>query len=151
FSSRRRHTRSKRDWSSDVCSSDLDAIIFSTLFATTAVSTPIIPITEISGNIPTALSTFVPSRYWTIIPSAIGTSTIWIIEKNIAENDTGSQALASSSVNAGVTIGARRVVTDVAVTDKAMFPFARKVITLLDVPPGEQTTRITPIAISGGS
>src|SRR5699024_11249811 len=26
FSSRRRHTRSKRDWSSDVCSSDLDCI-----------------------------------------------------------------------------------------------------------------------------
>src|SRR5699024_11656299 len=26
FSSRRRHTRSKRDWSSDVCSSDLDLI-----------------------------------------------------------------------------------------------------------------------------
>ena len=24
FSSRRRHTRSKRDWSSDVCSSDLE-------------------------------------------------------------------------------------------------------------------------------
>src|SRR5699024_11439454 len=28
FSSRRRHTRSKRDWSSDVCSSDLDLITF---------------------------------------------------------------------------------------------------------------------------
>src|SRR5699024_11876273 len=27
FSSRRRHTRSKRDWSSDVCSSDLDALV----------------------------------------------------------------------------------------------------------------------------
>src|SRR5207249_7332397 len=27
FSSRRRHTRSKRDWSSDVCSSDLHEII----------------------------------------------------------------------------------------------------------------------------
>src|SRR5699024_11538155 len=27
FSSRRRHTRSKRDWSSDVCSSDLEKII----------------------------------------------------------------------------------------------------------------------------
>src|SRR5699024_11568570 len=27
FSSRRRHTRSKRDWSSDVCSSDLDGKI----------------------------------------------------------------------------------------------------------------------------
>src|SRR5207249_8893944 len=29
FSSRRRHTRSKRDWSSDVCSSDLDRTICS--------------------------------------------------------------------------------------------------------------------------
>src|SRR5699024_11955638 len=28
FSSRRRHTRSKRDWSSDVCSSDLYGWIF---------------------------------------------------------------------------------------------------------------------------
>src|SRR5699024_11874533 len=27
FSSRRRHTRSKRDWSSDVCSSDLCSIL----------------------------------------------------------------------------------------------------------------------------
>src|SRR5699024_11388716 len=27
FSSRRRHTRSKRDWSSDVCSSDLDGVV----------------------------------------------------------------------------------------------------------------------------
>src|SRR5207249_8550523 len=28
FSSRRRHTRSKRDWSSDVCSSDLSSSTF---------------------------------------------------------------------------------------------------------------------------
>src|SRR5699024_11915284 len=28
FSSRRRHTRSKRDWSSDVCSSDLSLRVF---------------------------------------------------------------------------------------------------------------------------
>src|SRR5699024_11734649 len=28
FSSRRRHTRSKRDWSSDVCSSDLAELFF---------------------------------------------------------------------------------------------------------------------------
>src|SRR5699024_12168329 len=27
FSSRRRHTRSKRDWSSDVCSSDLTVVV----------------------------------------------------------------------------------------------------------------------------
>src|SRR5699024_1185926 len=31
FSSRRRHTRSKRDWSSDVCSSDLESQIGYTL------------------------------------------------------------------------------------------------------------------------
>src|SRR5699024_11780705 len=31
FSSRRRHTRSKRDWSSDVCSSDLYSLISITL------------------------------------------------------------------------------------------------------------------------
>src|SRR5699024_8952205 len=30
FSSRRRHTRSKRDWSSDVCSSDLSIWVFPT-------------------------------------------------------------------------------------------------------------------------
>src|SRR5699024_295852 len=28
FSSRRRHTRSKRDWSSDVCSSDLEIVYY---------------------------------------------------------------------------------------------------------------------------
>src|SRR5699024_11759154 len=32
FSSRRRHTRSKRDWSSDVCSSDLKAALIDTAF-----------------------------------------------------------------------------------------------------------------------
>src|SRR5437868_11479239 len=31
FSSRRRHTRSKRDWSSDVCSSDLLMVFLSTV------------------------------------------------------------------------------------------------------------------------
>src|SRR5699024_12054620 len=31
FSSRRRHTRSKRDWSSDVCSSDLSPLIIAAL------------------------------------------------------------------------------------------------------------------------
>src|SRR5699024_11908380 len=41
FSSRRRHTRSKRDWSSDVCSSDLQTRTgFSTL-AVCAVANPV--------------------------------------------------------------------------------------------------------------
>src|SRR5207249_8937139 len=38
FSSRRRHTRSKRDWSSDVCSSDLTSI--STRRSATGVAEP---------------------------------------------------------------------------------------------------------------
>src|SRR6478672_12046929 len=33
FSSRRRHTRSDRDWSSDVCSSDLSAVDYAALVA----------------------------------------------------------------------------------------------------------------------
>src|SRR5207249_8047285 len=37
FSSRRRHTRSKRDWSSDVCSSDLSAVALVVLVAGCAV------------------------------------------------------------------------------------------------------------------
>src|SRR5699024_10499364 len=36
-------------------------------------------------------------------------------------------------------------------TDNAVFPFARYVMTLEDVPPGAHPTRITPTAISGGS
>src|SRR5699024_11810667 len=36
FSSRRRHTRSKRDWSSDVCSSDLETALAEILEQATA-------------------------------------------------------------------------------------------------------------------
>src|SRR5207249_6904081 len=49
FSSRRRHTRSKRDWSSDVCSSDLamaikiDAVFTSNLSLRVQENTAIIP------------------------------------------------------------------------------------------------------------
>src|SRR5699024_6286651 len=68
-----------------------------------------------------------------------------------ASDLTGSHALASSSVSAGVSTGASTVDTAVAVTDNAVFPFARYVMTLEDVPPGAHPTRITPTAISGGS
>src|SRR5699024_11404395 len=43
FSSRRRHTRSKRDWSSDVCSSDLigsEAVLMGTLVSIRTASLP---------------------------------------------------------------------------------------------------------------
>src|SRR5437868_14050702 len=41
FSSRRRHTRSKRDWSSDVCSSDLAVSAFVMDYTNLQVQTPI--------------------------------------------------------------------------------------------------------------
>src|SRR5699024_11462837 len=41
FSSRRRHTRSKRDWSSDVCSSDLASVFsFAAVIAFSSKSVP---------------------------------------------------------------------------------------------------------------
>src|SRR5699024_11758465 len=43
-SSRRRHTRSKRDWSSDVCSSDLLYIT-----AMLALDGPVVPVLAIAG------------------------------------------------------------------------------------------------------
>src|SRR2546422_7072489 len=51
FSSRRRHTRCSRDWSSDVCSSDLSALSLPPLHATrtgwgTSVTEPMSPALE---------------------------------------------------------------------------------------------------------
>src|SRR5699024_4918815 len=80
----------------------------------------------------------------------IGIKTIFTIDKNRLLNETGKYAPASHTVSAGVTIGARSVVTEVAVTDKATLPLARYVITLEEVPPGQHPTKITPIAISLG-
>ena len=37
------------------------------------------------------------------------------------------------------------------VTESGTSPFARKLMTFEEVPPGQQPTRITPAAISGGS
>src|SRR5207249_6889260 len=52
FSSRRRHTRSKRDWSSDVCSSDLfQCSMFNCHFVMTA-NTHTAPPCGTSGNSP---------------------------------------------------------------------------------------------------
>ncbi|OKN71614.1 hypothetical protein AM469_006488 [Pseudomonas aeruginosa] len=82
---------------------------------------------------------------------AMGTSTTWRIDRNIAANDTGSQAEASSQTSAGVTSGASRVVTEVIATDRATSPRDSQVITLEAVPPGQQPTRITPTAISAGN
>src|SRR5699024_11463364 len=46
FSSRRRHTRSKRDWSSDVCSSDLSLALVSTCDSSSSCVPASIPISR---------------------------------------------------------------------------------------------------------
>src|SRR5207247_8194577 len=59
FSSRRRHTRSTRDWSSDVCSSDLSAItIFSGLSTIRIVLNPEKMVIAESQRLYTYLSLF---------------------------------------------------------------------------------------------
>ena len=57
---------------------------------------------------------------------------------------------ARSHVIIGVRKGASRVDVAVIPTDRARSPFARYVITLDAVPPGQQPTRITPSAKSSG-
>src|SRR6266511_4527813 len=50
FSSRRRHTRFSRDWSSDVCSSDLDRIQFRRPFGRQAVNGELATVEKIEGG-----------------------------------------------------------------------------------------------------
>ena len=49
----------------------------------------------------------------------------------------------------GVRIGDRTVDTLVMVTDRARSPLLMKVMTLLDVPPGQVPTRTTPTVRAG--
>jgi len=63
---------------------------------------------------------------------------------------SGNQADASNQISAGVSSGAMRVVTAAMATDNARSPRASQVMTLDEVPLGQQPTRITPTAISGG-
>src|SRR5699024_10552900 len=60
FSSRRRHTRSKRDWSSDVCSSDLRAV------ATIMINT--LDKTYPWGNVDTQMAYMNSSDKWEEVP-----------------------------------------------------------------------------------
>src|SRR5690349_24571202 len=57
FSSRRRHTSSLRDWSSDVCSSDLGCV--SSRYQTSALST------RSGAPFARSSSTVAPARWWT--------------------------------------------------------------------------------------
>src|SRR5699024_11348226 len=66
FSSRRRHTRSKRDWSSDVCSSDLVTVDFSPSSKESPARPPKVAPFSISApepiSAPRRMVTFLPRR-----------------------------------------------------------------------------------------
>src|SRR5699024_1568488 len=117
--------------------------ISSVFKATTAAATATIPTTDTSGKAFTLLSTCLVKTIRIMIPSTIGINTICTMEKNISPAETGSHLLAKINVKKGVKIGASIVDTAVIVTDKAVFPFAKNVITLEAVPPGQQPTKIT--------
>lgn len=70
----------------------------------------------------------------TIKPAMIGNKTACKIEINKDPGETGSHSLANSIINNGVTTGANKVEIVVTATERAVFPFAKNVITLDAVP-----------------
>src|SRR5699024_11531732 len=77
FSSRRRHTRSKRDWSSDVCSSDL------ALFYAEKAKQPELTIPEhfVLGTVHRAENTDNPERLMGIFSALENVSETWRSEE----------------------------------------------------------------------
>gem|GEM_PF-5802912 len=62
---------------------------------------------------------------------------------------TSTCSLARKSIKSGVIIGESRVLAVVMPTEKAKSPWQRKVIRLLETPPGLQPTRMRPTVSSG--
>lgn len=86
-----------------------------------------------------------------IKPNEIGRITTCTIDQNILTTSTFIDASAMNHVKNGVSNGATTVDTQVMPTDNARSPFAKYVITLDAVPPGQHPTSITPIANSCGN
>ena len=70
--------------------------------------------------------------------------------RSMPRASTSTRVPTESHTSRGVRKGARIVEAIVMPTERARSPRARKVITLEAVPPGQQPTRTTPIASSGG-
>ncbi|SPU05511.1 Uncharacterised protein [Bacillus spizizenii] len=117
---------------------------------TTAETIATMPMTETSGRACTAFSTCFLKNILTITPAMIGNNTACKIEIIKDPGETGSHSLANSIIKTGVKTGANKVEIVVTATERAVFPFAKNVMTLEAVPPGQQPTRITPTAISAG-
>ena len=127
-----------------------DSAMRAWLAATTAATITTMLTTEASGSTSTRAPTRWPSRRWATRPRAMGKSTTCRIDQNSPPKEIGSQVEASSQISAGVSRGASRVVTAAMATDSARSPLASQVMTLDAVPLGQQPTRMTPTAISGG-
>ena len=78
------------------------------------------------------------------IPIRTGSKTTFTVSKNRPQGFTLRREPTKKEVNVGVIIAAKTVEIDVIVTDSAKFTFARKLMTLDAVPPGQQDTRIKP-------
>src|SRR5699024_7005097 len=127
------------------------SIICSLLPATTAVTIAVIAITETSGIAGITFSVVLRKINITIKQRTIVMSTTLKTVKNISNAETSSHSRANKYIIAGVKNGDDKVETVVIATDKATFPLAKNVMTFEAVPPGQQPTRMTPSAISGGN
>ena len=108
-----------------------------------------IPITEINGRLLIAFLVKLPKNLLIIKPKHIGIIMTITIEINIEIISTLIVLLNKRYVMVGVRIGAKIVLILVILTDKATSPLDKYVITLLDVPPGQVPTRITPTVRAG--
>ena len=85
------------------------------------------------------------------MPMVMGSITTCTMLRNIVIMSTSTIVPAKAHTSIGVTKGASKVETVVTPTDSVKSPFAKYVITLEAVPPGQHPTNITPTAKSGGS
>src|SRR5699024_2247535 len=107
-------------------------------------------ITETSGIAGTIFSVVLRRINLTIKPRTTGINTTLKTVKNITNSETSSHSRPNKYIIDGLNNGANKVETVVIATDKATFPLAKNVMTFEAVPPGQQPTRMTPSAISGG-
>ena len=101
-------------------------------------------ITDMAGRISLILSVYSPQYLLIMKPAAIGMIMTLIMDRNMLMISTDTDVLRASQVMAGVRIGASSVLIVVIPTDNATSPLLRYVITLLEVPPGQIPTSITP-------
>src|SRR5699024_11396924 len=99
FSSRRRHTRSKRDWSSDVCSSDLrnTFLLFVLCYFENSGGKLVRSMPHTSGN---KTATAIVTRTIPIILSTNPAFAISVMRKYPDPNTTAFGGVATGSINA---------------------------------------------------